>query len=156
MRNSVVWLERSPPLPPAADPLIDWPSLWPQLPSASKGWKQRSTVHWLIDWLKSVACSKLFFELSRMPTQWSIYIYHHMHICTNKCFSTQIICVATSYLSKMQFAKIQTVASKKSPFETHALTDELMVSQTIQFVFSLWSDSHSIWPSTIDGWMHPV
>ena len=59
--------------------------------SASKGWRQRSTVHWLIDWLKSVAYSKLFFELSRMPTQWSIYIYHHMHICTNKCFSTQII-----------------------------------------------------------------
>ena len=59
--------------------------------SASKGWRQRSTVHWLIDWSKSVAYSKLFFELSRMPTQWSIYIYHHMHICTNKCFSTQII-----------------------------------------------------------------
>ena len=65
---------------------------------------------------KSVACSKLFFELSRVPTRWCIIIYHHMHICTNKRFSTQIICVANSYLSKMQFAKIQTVASKKSPF----------------------------------------
>ena len=65
---------------------------------------------------KSVACSKLFFELSRVPTRWCIIIYHHMHIYTNKRFSTQIIRVATSYLSKMQFAKIQTVASKKSPF----------------------------------------
>ena len=25
---------------PPADPLIDWPSLWPQLASASKGWRQ--------------------------------------------------------------------------------------------------------------------
>ena len=28
------------PATPPADPLIDWPSLWPQLASASKGWRQ--------------------------------------------------------------------------------------------------------------------
>ena len=33
-------------------------------------------------------------------------------------------------------------------------TDGFMVSQTISFVPSIWSDSHSIWPSTIQSLIH--
>ena len=93
-----VWFERGQPLPPGRPSNRLTFTMTPTWLRLKKGEdKGQHFIDWLIYWNV-------------------LYENHHMHLCTNKRFSTQIICVANSYLSKMQFAKIQTVASKKSPF----------------------------------------
>ena len=46
---------------------------------------------------------------------------------------------------------LDALASLEEALHTDWLTDWFMVSQTISFVPSIWSDSHSIWSSTIQS-----